>query len=253
MPSRPAVADSTSHSSAPVAIITGAGSGIGQCAALRLAELGYRLVLVGRRLERLEHTIELLPPGPAEACAVAADLSCGPAASQAVIAAAIERFGRIDTLVNNAGAAPRHPIPGHTAEEIEQTFQLNSVAPACLIALAWPHLAAGRAGCIINISSMASTDPFDGFFAYAATKAAVNMLAHVAAKEGREAGIRAFAIAPGAVETETLRALFPPSVVPRGQCLSPGDIADVIVDCITGKRDAQNGTTIFVSAAKGNS
>ena len=99
---------------------------------------------------------------------------------------------------------------------------------------------------MVNVSSMATQDPFPGFFAYAASKAALNLMARSCATEGREHGIRAFAVAPGAVETDMLRAAFGEDVIPREQTLDPDTVARVIVECVTGERDAQNGDTIPV-------
>jgi NAD(P)-dependent dehydrogenase (short-subunit alcohol dehydrogenase family) len=93
---------------------------------------------------------------------------------------------------------------------------------------------------------MATTDPFPGFFIYAAAKAGVNLMAKSCAKEGREFGIRAFSVAPGAVETPMLRALFSEVQLPPEKCLSPDDVAKVVVECIAGERDTQNGETIFI-------
>jgi NAD(P)-dependent dehydrogenase (short-subunit alcohol dehydrogenase family) len=90
-------------------------------------------------------------------------------------------------------------------------------------------------------------DPFAGFFAYAAAKASVNLFARSCAKEGRTLGIKAFAIAPGAVETRMLRAIFPESALPPDKAMPPEKIAGIMLECIDGKRDAENGTTILVS------
>ncbi len=238
---------SPTPSTRPVALVTGAGSGIGLASARALAAQGFDLVIVGRRLQPLHDaaaTIRRDTPD-AETHAVTADIG-DPDAAAGIIGEAIDRFGRLDALVNNAGAAPLLPIHDHTPELLRETFAVNAVGPGALIAAAWPHLTTQNGGVVVNISTMGVADPFPGFFAYAAAKSAVNSYARSIAKEGAEHNIRGFAIAPGAVETPMLRSLFDESTLPADRALSPDAIAAIVVECVTGKRDAQNGTTIFV-------
>lgn len=235
---------SSAGTAAPVAFITGAGSGIGLAVAARLAALRYRLVLVGRRRQLLDEAAKSLPAGADVLCA-AADVGdvcqIGPAIDRTV-----DHYGRLDVLVNNAGHAPLLPIEQTTPALLDECFRINAVGPAYAIARAWPIFKEQRSGCIVNVSSMATADPFPGFFIYAAAKAGVNLMAKSCAKEGHEFGIRAFSVAPGAVETPMLRALFSESQLPRSKCLAPDDVAKVVVECIVGERDKQNGETIFI-------
>lgn len=226
----------------PVALVTGAGTGTGRAIALLLAASGYRLVLVGRRRPPLEKTLGELAE-PANHLIATADVSdtkqIGPAIDRAM-----DHFGRLDALINNAGTAPLLPIDKTTPEVLEACFRTNAIGPAWAIAKAWPIFKRERSGCIINISSMATHDPFPGFFAYAASKASVNLMAHSCAKEGREFNIRAFSIAPGAIETPLLRAAFPVSVLPPEKCLRPEQVAQLVLECLSGKHDDRNGQTI---------
>lgn len=233
-----------------VAVVTGGGSGIGRCTAHELAALGARVVLVGRNPDKL-HTVagEI-----AQDAGVAEGRVCDirdEAAVSALVAEVLAAHGRIDALVNNAGAAPLAGIAQTTPAMLEETFAVNALGPANLIAAAWPIMAAAKSGCIVNVSTMGTQDPFPGFFAYAAAKASVNLMARSCAKEGRAVGIRAFSIAPGAVETPMLRANFNEARVPRSAALTPEAVATLIVDCIAGKHDARNGDTIFISAQTG--
>jgi len=231
----------------PVAIVTGAGSGIGRATAKLLSEAGYSVVVVGRRLEAIEETSMMLStPG----IGVAVDIT-DPDAQREIVGSTIERFGRLDVLINNAGSAPLAAIDKSTPELIEDAFAVNAVAPAKLIAAAWPTMVAQKRGCIVNVSTMGTQDPFAGFFAYAAAKSAVNVMAKSCAKEGRAHGIRAFSVAPGAVETAMLRGNFPESRLPKSACLAPEQIAQLIVDCVQGVHDARNGDTLFISAQTG--
>lgn len=234
----------TAHDADPAALITGAGSGIGRATAVALAREGYRLALVGRRAEPLAQTAAALPSG-SHSIQIIADVA-KPEDAARMIDAAAAAFGRLDALVNNAGFAPLLPIDRTTPEILRQVYNTNALGPAYAIARAWPIFVRQRRGCIVNLSTLGTFDPFPGFFAYAAAKAAVNLMALSCANEGREHNIRAFAIAPGAVETEMLRANFPESVIPRSKTLPPESVAQVIVECVLGKRDEQNGRTIIV-------
>ncbi len=226
----------------PVAIVTGAGSGIGRATALALSGAGYRLALFGRREEPLRETESLLE---SHAMVIAGDIAKRRDA-QSMVDQAHKHFGRLDVLVNNAGLAPLKPVAEHDADLIKRVFRTNSIGPAIAIARAWPIFVEQRGGCIVNLSSMATADPFPGFFAYAASKAAVNLLAMSCAKEGAEHGIRAFAVAPGAVETGMLRAIADEAMIPREACLAPEAVARVITECVLGSRDAENGATIYM-------
>jgi NAD(P)-dependent dehydrogenase (short-subunit alcohol dehydrogenase family) len=236
-----------SASQRPVALVTGAGSGIGLASAALLAKAGFDLLLVGRRREPLDLACSRIRQESPLASVLAhpADVS-DPDAAGSIVLAATDRFGRLDVLINNAGLAPLLPIDQTTPDVLRDAFDVNAIGPGALIAAAWPTFLAQRSGRVINISTMGTSDPFPGFFAYAAAKAAVNSYARSVAKEGADHNIKGFAIAPGAVETPMLRALFDETVLPREKTLTPDDIARIVVDCALGNRDRDNGSTIFV-------
>ncbi|MGP1309461.1 MAG: SDR family NAD(P)-dependent oxidoreductase [Phycisphaerales bacterium] len=230
----------------PVAIVTGAGSGIGLASARGLAGAGFDLLLVGRREGPLRAAIEGIRAETAACAALAFPADVAETANaRRIVDACLDRFGRIDCLVNNAGLAPLLPIDRTTPEVLHEVFAVNAVGPGALIAACWPTFLAQRSGRVVNISTMGTADPFPGFFAYAAAKAAVNSFARSIAKEGAEHGVRGFAIAPGAVETPMLRALFDEQAIPREATLTPETIAAIVVECATGARDAESGATIF--------
>lgn len=229
--------------------MTGAGSGIGRATAIALAQRGWSVALAGRRREPLDAVAHEIAAGGGTAHVLTGDIGVAREARAMVVAAA-DALGALDALINNAGLAPLMPIPEHDEQTIADVFNVNAVGPANAIAAAWPIFARQRRAVIVNVSSAASTDPFPGFFAYAAAKAAVNLLARSAAKEGARLGIRAFAVAPGAVETPMLRAIFDARAVPPQACLTPEAVAAVILDCIEGRRDAENGATIAVSTPR---
>jgi NAD(P)-dependent dehydrogenase (short-subunit alcohol dehydrogenase family) len=125
-------------------------------------------------------------------------------------------------------------------------FFHNAFAPAFLIARAWPHFKERKAGCVVNISTLGTSDPFSGFFAYAASKSALDSYTRSMHVEGAQLGIRAFCINMGSIDTPMLRRNFPETVLPTAMTLTPELAAQVIVDCIEGRRDADRGQCIIV-------
>jgi len=235
-----------------------------------LAREGWSLVLAGRSEAKLVGTRDLciaellrgsvldgrrsaqstgLSDSPPRFDIFPADLSSADA-NQRLISTCIDTFGGLDALINNAGLAEVAAIGDSTPAVIDQIFATNTLGPAYTIHFAWPHLvASGRAGrrpCVINVSSIATVDPFPGFFAYGASKAALNLMIQSCAKEGAEAGIRAFAVAPGAVETPMLRSAFDERAIPRDHTLEPEAVARVIAACLRGEHDRLNGRVIPV-------
>lgn len=238
---------SKNAASRPVALVTGAGSGIGLASARLLAREGFDLILVGRRREPLDGAAAQIRSETPGATALVHPADVGdPDAAPSIIRAATDRFGRLDALVNNAGLAPLLRIDQTTPDILRDAFSVNAIGPGALIAAAWPVFVAQQGGRVINISTMGTSDPFPGFFAYAAAKCAVNSYARSVAKEGAGNNITGFAIAPGAVETPMLRALFDESMLPPEKTLTPDHIARIVADCALGKRDAESGTTIYV-------
>ena len=155
----------------PVAIITGAGSGIGRAAAIDLSGSGYAVVLAGRRVSQLEETGERIS-GPW--LSIGTDVA-QPADVANLIDTTVGRYGRLDALINNAGLAPLLDIDETTPEVIERVYSVNAMGTANAIARAWPIFLRQKRGCIVNVSTMGTEDPFPGFFAYASSKASVSL------------------------------------------------------------------------------
>ncbi|MFZ4750068.1 MAG: SDR family oxidoreductase [Phycisphaerales bacterium] len=231
-------------STTPVSIVTGAGSGIGAACARLLAARGHAVVLVGRGFERLE-AVRASMDEPTRHLSMAADVADSGLAHD-VVDRTLEAYGRIDALVLNAGVAPKAPIDQTTEEVLEQAFFVNAFGPAFMVTRAWPAFKRQRSGRVVFVSTLGTIDPFPGFFAYAASKSAVDSFARSIRAEGKAIGVKAFAVNPGCVETEILRRNFPEKVIPRERALPPEAVAEVIVACACGERDAENGNAIVV-------
>ncbi|MEM7621688.1 MAG: SDR family oxidoreductase [Planctomycetota bacterium] len=233
----------------PAAIVTGAGSGIGRATALALHKAGYRVALVGRTASKLTETGAQLGARGTDWEAVPADVSYAPAARR-IVSRVVSLWGRLDALVNNAGSTPLTPLAQADDREILEVFQLNAIGPIASTVEAIPHLldSASRGGpaVVVNVSSMASGDPFPGLGVYGCAKASVNTLARAVATEHGEAGLRAFSVAPGAVETPLLRSMFDASAIPSESTLAPEDVTEHIMHCVNGTTTEANGATIWV-------
>jgi NAD(P)-dependent dehydrogenase (short-subunit alcohol dehydrogenase family) len=231
-----------------VTLITGAGSGIGRALAIQLSARGHALMLLGRTESKLAETARLCAAdGGVHRCALQVCDVSDPLQVQRAIPVTVAAMGGLHVLVNCAGLAPLEPVSTTSAGMLEMTFAANTFGPAALISSAWPHFVAQRAGCIVNISTTGTRDPFPGFFAYAASKAALDSMTRSCHAEGAALGIRAFSINPGAVETPLLRGLFSHETLPPEKVLDPSDVAALAVECINGQRDHERGHTIHIA------
>jgi NAD(P)-dependent dehydrogenase (short-subunit alcohol dehydrogenase family) len=228
------------------AVITGASSGIGEAIALLLGEQGFRLVLTARRRELLDGVAARIGR-PDDVRVVAGDLREESLAPR-LVETALEAWGGLDVLVNNAGTARQVPIAEVTPELLQGEMATNCFGHAALIVRAWPVFVRQRRGVIVNVSSMAAVDPLPGFLSYGATKAALESLARSAAAEGRAHGIRAYNVMPGTVATPLSRALFG-SATPQ-RALEPRDVASVVLACIEGQRAEASEGSIRVVAGQ---
>ncbi len=226
----------------PVAIITGAGSGIGRATAIQLGYEGYTTVLVGRRRERLEQTAECVT---SESLILPADVS-DPAQAQRLIDDTLAAAGRVDAVVHCAGLAPLLPIEQMETDLFNAVLATNLSAAFHLAKAAWQPMKAQGGGVLVNLSSESSRDPFTGFAAYGAAKAGVNLLGLALAREGHEHNIRVHTIAPAAVKTEMFRQLMTPEQYPTEKTLDPEAVARVIVQCITGDLCYTSGEVIYL-------
>jgi len=183
-------------SSGRVALVTGAGSGIGAAVSKRLARHGFAVVLVGRRPEPIADLADQLGE---PAIALAADVGSPDDAARA-IAATVDRFGGLDVLVNGAGIAISAAVADDTPEGWDQVLRTNLTGAFLMARAALPHLIA-RAGTIINIASTNAWQAGSGSASYCASKAGVVMLTRSLAVDYGPAGVRSNCVCPGWVRT----------------------------------------------------
>jgi 3-oxoacyl-[acyl-carrier protein] reductase len=225
----------------PVAIITGAGRGIGRATAIELRRRGYRLALAARGVDSLNETARLA----GGAVCLPTDVT-DPAQVERLGRETLARFGRIDAVVNNAGLAPVRPILEMTPDEWRAVIDTNLSAAFYLTRAAWPAFEKQRGGVVVNVSSAAARDPFPGFAAYGAAKAGLNLFGLSAAREGARIGVRVHTVAPAATETAMFRGLMTAEQYPPEKTLDPSDVAGVIADCVTGSLRYTSGEVIYV-------
>lgn len=214
-----------------VAIVTGAGTGIGREAAKMIAAEGAKVVVVGRRLEPLASVVDEIKAAGGEAVAHSADLENGDAAA-AVAAFTLETYGRVDILVNNAGHASKvRSIRWVKPDEWESVFRINIDAVFRLTQACLPDMLSRGEGTVITTSSMAALTPgIVGGAPYSAAKAASYNLMRGLNSELRASGIRATTIIPGEVDTPILEGRpKPPSDDARATMMQPEDIASAIL------------------------
>ena len=186
-----------------VAIITGAGKGIGAATALMFAEAGADVVITARTLSDLEEVAQQVRARGRRALTRVGDVNDLDHLAS-LVDTTVAEFGRLDILVNNAGGTAPVPFADLRADHLTRALHFNVVAPFELSRLAAPHLLAGEGGAIVNISSMAGVKANRGMFGHSLTKAALNQLTKVLAAE-LAPRVRVNAVLPGAIETDALR------------------------------------------------
>ena len=189
-----------------VAIVTGASQGIGKATAVRLARDFSAVVLAARDKDKLDETAGEVKSAGAEAMVCAFDLR-EPQAADAIVSETLKRFGRIDALLNIAGAVPQIDLFEMTDAQWDDGMALKLHGARRLTIRAWEALKASK-GSVVLLSGSAALDPKPGFAAVAATNAAIIALAKAFAEQGIKDGIQVNSVVPGPVMTGRRQSFF---------------------------------------------
>jgi NAD(P)-dependent dehydrogenase (short-subunit alcohol dehydrogenase family) len=246
------------HSEEKVIVLTGGTSGIGRAAAIRLANQGDKVLVTGRRAGPLDETIAEHP----NIAGIVADAASTDDARR-TIAKAMDLWGRIDALVNNAGAGAILPLADTTADRIMDIFSVNVLGPSLLASAALPHLKARR-GTIVNVSSTFGHRPAAGLSHYAASKAALEHLTRCWALELAPFGIRVNAVAAGPTESGALTGMMgltqeqaaavkeqERARIPLGRRGVPDDVAEWIVRLAGSASEWMTGQVVAIDGGLG--
>ncbi len=194
-----------------VVVITGASSGLGEATARYLAERGATVVLGARRAERLQALVDEITGTGGRALALATNVTVA-AQVQALVDAAVERYGRVDVLLNNAGLMPHSPLERRKIDDWDRTIDVNIKGVLYGIAAALPHMQRQKAGHIINVSSVAGHRVGPAGAVYSATKSAVRVISEGLRQEVKPWGLRTTILSPGAVATELPNSVTEPDI-----------------------------------------
>jgi 3-oxoacyl-[acyl-carrier protein] reductase len=229
-----------------IAVVTGASQGIGRAIALTLAAEGADVVAVARRREPLERLSKDVAGLGRDAHAVSADVATAEGV-QTTVTAALERFGRVDVLVNNAGKGSPKPMLELTDDDWRASLELNLMSAVRMSLTCVPHMRERGFGRIVNISSRVGREPDPYFTPYAAAKAALinfsKSLANAFSKDGIltncivpglirseavEHAAKQSATATGRTTDEVLAAVLAKRPIPAGRMGEPGDVAGLV-------------------------
>lgn len=194
------MADTENAVRGPVAIVTGASSGLGRATALRLARDGFRVALLARHSEHLAELERDIRRGGGDALSWSVDLAEAPKV-EAAIDEVVRAWGRVDVLVNAAGTDAPGSVEETTVEDWDRVLAVNLRAPFLLSKSVFPHMRRAGGGTIINVSSVAGLRGWANAAAYCSSKFALTGLTQSLAAEGRPDGIRACVLYPGAMAT----------------------------------------------------
>jgi NADP-dependent 3-hydroxy acid dehydrogenase YdfG len=194
-----------------VIVITGASSGLGEATARLLSAQGASVVLGARRIDRIQSLADELTGMGGKAIAISTDVT-DYAQVKKLVDSAVQKYGRIDVMINNAGLMPHSPLERLKIDDWNRTIDVNIKGVLYGIAAALPYMKQQKAGHIINVSSVAGHKVRAGGVVYAATKHAVRVLSEGLRQEVKPYNIRTTVISPGAVATELPNSVTEPDI-----------------------------------------
>lgn len=244
----------TKELSTSTALVTGGTSGIGRATAQALAGLGAHVIISGRNPERGEAAVRSIRDAGGSADFVPADLQ-DEASARGLARRAVELRGKVDILVNSAGAFPFGPTHETSEETFDAVFALNVKAPYYLTAELAPQMAKQGSGAIINITTMVAEFGVAEMGLYGASKAALGLLTKSWAAEYGPHGVRVNAVSPGPTRTEGTAAMGESLDQialggPAGRTGTPEEIAEAIVFLATNRSSFVHGAILPVDGGR---
>ena len=237
------------------ALITGGTSGIGFATAIKLAQLGIHVLVVGRNAERGKKTLDKIRAAGGKADFISSDLRDAAAAREVAKRAIELGNGQVDILINNAGIFPFGPTHEMTEEQFDDVFSINVKAPFYLVAELAPLMAKGGKGAIVNLSTMVADYGAPGMSLYGSSKAAINLLTRAWAAEYGPKGVRVNAVSPGPTRTEGTEAIGEgleqlAAKAPAGRPATAEEIAEAIVFLATDRASFIHGANLAVDGGR---
>jgi NADP-dependent 3-hydroxy acid dehydrogenase YdfG len=212
-----------------VALVTGAGRGIGKAVSVSLAKAGCRVVLAARTREQIEAVQKEILSQGGDALAIPTDLTADEDI-QRLVEASQSKWGAVDILINNAGWGKRAPVVGASLTDWDQTFRLNLRAPMVLAKALLPNMIAKREGAVISIGSVSGKTGEANGAAYSASKFGLIGFTQSLYEEVREHGIKVAVILPGFVDTPLIPAN---RQLDRSKMIQADDIAQTVLFVLT--------------------
>ncbi|MFN3466837.1 MAG: SDR family NAD(P)-dependent oxidoreductase [Candidatus Brocadiales bacterium] len=236
-----------------VAIVTGASRGLGRSMAMALAEVGANIVLVSRGREKLEEAAKEIADFGVKTLPVVADVTRAEEV-EAVVSSTLEKFGKIDILVNNVGTYTEKPIVESTLEDWHSLMNTNLTSTYLCSRAVGKYMVERQRGKVINMAAALGALGVKNASAYCASKGGVIQLTRALAVEWARYNINVNAIAPGAMETEITKVMLEdPAVrkavtgkIPLKRIGQPGDLAGVVIFLASAASDYVTGQTVFV-------
>lgn len=243
---------------APVAIVTGGSRGIGKAIVEILCERGHRVLFTYMAREEDAIAVEnSVRSSGAEARSLRADAG-EPSSAKAIVAAALDAFGQVDVLVNNAGThLPYVSVADTSVEEWNRVLAVNLSGPFHMIQAVLPHMRSRKQGCIVNLSSNVTNRMPAQNCVYTVSKVGLEAMTRILSKEEGRNGIRVNAIGPGPIRTDMLEETMAKigaeradafiKSVPLGRKGEPREIAEAVAFLVSGAASYVTGQVIFVN------
>ena len=237
-----------------VALVTGGSRGIGRAVSLALAEAGARVAVSSRKRDACEAVVAEIEERGGEAMAAPGHAGRAEDAAR-IVGEVMERWGRLDVLVNNAGTNPEFgPLLAHSSAAIDKTFEVNLEGPLHFTREAVQAWMGEHGGSVVNVASIAGLSPDQGMGAYSASKAALISVTRSLARDLGRQGVRVNAIAPGVVRTDLARMLVEtPEIRDRilersalGRIAEPDEIAGPVLWLASDAASYVTGAVILV-------